>query len=322
MQNKLLVICGPTAAGKTALAIVLAKKFNGEIVSADSRQVYRGMDIGTGKNLPVGVKIKYPWFSKIGFYEVDDVKIWGYDLADPREDFSVARYVKFADKMIADIEKRKKTPVLVGGTGLYIKGVVDRIPTAIIPRNESLREKLSEKSADDLFEMLSQIDSIKAGSMNSSDKKNPRRLVRAIEVATWMIDNRQKIVNADKKKSFDILFVGLTGTPGEIGRRIDESVASRSESGLREEIRKLLRMGVKWDSQSMMSMGYRQYRDFFEGGAPEDVVLEEWAREEKKYVKRQLTWFKKDKRINWFNIGSAGYRKKVENLVKKWYSSQ
>lgn len=317
-MQKLLVICGPTSAGKTSLAIKLAKKFDGEIVSADSRQVYREMDIGTGKNLPVGAKIKYPWFYKWGYYEIEGARIWGYDLADPKGEYSVAQYIKFADNIIADIEKRKKLPILTGGTGLYIKGVVDRIPTVVIPRNQGLRKNLEGKSANELYEMLSQIDSIKAGSLNSSDKKNPRRLIRAIEVATWTIDNPRKISKDSGKKSFDILFVGLAGPKERIEKTIDESIALREESGIKDEIRKLLASGVKWDSQAMMSLGYRQFRDFFEGGVAEEAVIDDWKREEKKYVRRQLTWFKKDKRIHWFDTFDGECLKKVEKLVKTW----
>ena len=133
-MNKLLVICGPTSTGKTTLAIALAKKFNGELISTDSRQVYKGMDIGTGKDLPEGAKFKLPWFQKYGYYEVGGTKIWGYDLADPRHEFSVAQYIKFAERIISDVLKRGKSPVLVGGTGLYIRGVVDGIATAGVPK--------------------------------------------------------------------------------------------------------------------------------------------------------------------------------------------
>src|SRR4030042_2882127 len=264
-MKKLLIVCGPTATGKTSLAINLAKRFNGEVVSADSRQVYKGMDIGTGKNLPTDAKIKYPWFYGQGYYEVEGVNIWGYDLVDAKSDFSVAQYVRFADKVISDISKRKSLPILTGGTGLYIKGVVDRIPTAIIPRNEALRKNLSDKSAGELFEMLSQIDSIKAGSLNFSDKKNPRRLIRAIEVATWMIDHRQQLAKSGKKEHFDILLVGLTGPKEDLDVRVAERIQTRVEAGIKEEIMRLLKQGIRWDSQAMLSLGYRQYRDFFEG---------------------------------------------------------
>ena len=143
-MNKLLVICGPTSTGKTTLAVDLAKKFNGELISADSRQVYKGMDIGTGKDLPKGAKIKLPWFQKYGYYELNGVKIWGYDLAAPRHEFNVAQYIKFAERLISDISKRGKTPILVGGTGLYIKAVIDGISTASIPKNNLLRKNLEK----------------------------------------------------------------------------------------------------------------------------------------------------------------------------------
>jgi tRNA dimethylallyltransferase len=167
-MNKLLVICGPTSTGKTTLAIALAKKFNGEIISADSRQVYKGMDIGTGKDIPCGSKIKFPWFQKYGFYEISGAKIWGYDLADPRHEFNVAQYMKFSERIITDIVKRGKLPILVGGTGLYIRGVIDGIATANIPKNNLLRKNLVKSTAEDLFEKLAQMDSLKAGHMNSS----------------------------------------------------------------------------------------------------------------------------------------------------------
>lgn len=319
-MKKLLVICGPTATGKTKLATYLARKFSGEVVSADSRQVYREMDIGTGKNLPFGANIKYPWFYGLGYYEIDGVKIWGYDLADPKKDFSVAQYVRFADRIIADVSKRNNLAILTGGTGFYIKGVIDRIPTAQIPRNSGLRKNLSGKTAEELYEMLSQIDSIKAGSLNSSDKKNPRRLIRAIEVATWMIDNRRKMEKVGKKENFDILFIGLSSLKENLERRVDENVETRVEAGIKEEIRKLLKLGVKWDFQAMMSLGYRQYRDYFEGGAPESAVVDEWKREEKRYVKRQLVWFRKENKINWFDITEPGFEKKVEKMVKRWHN--
>lgn len=329
-MNKLLVICGQTATGKTSLAIRLAKKLTasgpegsgpaGEIISADSRQVYRGLDIGTGKDFPKGSKIKYPWFSKLGFYEIDGVKLWGYDLADPRQDFSVAKYIKIAHKLIEDIIKRKKLPILVGGTGLYIKGVIDGIPTAVVPRSEKLRQNLVGKTATELYEMLSQIDSIKAGSLNSSDKKNPRRLARAIEVAIWMIDNSKRQPKNIQRPVYSAFFVGLTAPKNVAEKKIERRVDERVKAGMKEEIATLLRRGVKWENQSLMSLGYRQYRDYFEGGVPEELVVTEWKREEIRYAKRQVTWFKKETRIKWFDVTQRGYPKNVEKLVEKWYN--
>lgn len=282
MNNKILVICGPTATGKTSLGIELAQKFNGEIISADSRQVYRGMDIGTGKE----------WS--------DDVVIWGYDLVSPKEEFSVSHFLNFAKEKIDDILNRGKLPIVVGGTGFYIKGIVDGITTVDIPQNKSLRKILEEKSVDELFEMLSNVDSIKSASLNSSDKKNPRRLIRAIEVAQYSLDNpssNKKIIN---KNNF--IQIGLTTSLENLRERITKRVKQRVKMGMKNEVKKLLDSGVDWSMQSMYSLGYRQYRDYFEGGVPEEVVIDEWTREEIKYAKRQMTWFKKDKRISWYLV--------------------
>ncbi|MCX6705165.1 MAG: hypothetical protein NT162_02400, partial [Candidatus Woesebacteria bacterium] len=236
-MNRLLVICGPTSTGKTTLAIKLAKKFNGELISADSRQVYRGMDIGTGKDLPKGAKIKLPWFQKYGYYEISGAKIWGYDLADPRHEFNVAQYIKFAERIIADIIKRGKFPILVGGTGLYIKGVIDGIATAQIPKNNLLRKNLEKSTPEDLFEKLAQMDSLKAAQMNISDKKNPRRLIRAIEVAMWRINNIKKEKEIEKrKKEFEVFMIGLTAPEKFISERIKLRVAQRVKMGIKKEV--------------------------------------------------------------------------------------
>jgi tRNA dimethylallyltransferase len=320
--GKLLVVCGPTSTGKTTLAIKLAKKFNGEIISADSRQVYRGLNIGTGKDLPIGAKIKLPWFKKYGYYEIDGAKIWGYDLADPRHEFNVAQYLKFVERILSDIYKRGKTPILAGGTGLYIRGVVDGIPTASIPKNNSLRKNLESKSAGELFEMLAQIDTIKAGQMNSSDKKNPRRLIRAIEVAMWKIGNIRKEHEIERRKTdFKVLMIGLTAPDGFINQKIDLRVAQRVKAGIKKEVGDLLKNHVNWNMPSMISIGYRQWKDYFDNRKNEDEVVKEWEDEEKKYVKRQMVWFKKDKRIHWFDITGAGYPENVEKSVEKWYSN-
>jgi tRNA dimethylallyltransferase len=308
--------------GKTTLALKLAQKFNGELISADSRQVYKSMDVGTGKDLPKGAKIKYLWFNKYGYYDINGIKIWGYDLADPRHEFSVAQYIKFADRMIPDILKRGKLPILVGGTGLYIKAIVDGIATVSIPKNNLLRKNLEKSTAEELFEKLAQMDSLKAGQMNFSDKKNPRRLIRAIEIAMWRINNIKKNKDMEKrKKDLEILTVGLTAPEKFISQRIKIRVAQRVKAGIEKEVEKLLRNHVGWEMPSMTSMGYGQWRDYFEGEVPEDQIVSEWERAERAYAKRQMTWFKKDKRILWFDITVSGYPENVEKSVEKWYST-
>lgn len=297
-MNKLLVICGPTATGKTNLAGHLAKRFNGELISADSRQVYKGIDIGTGKDY------------------VEGVKIWGYDLVDPKREYSVSKYLKFASSAINDILKRGKLPIMVGGTGLYIKGIISGIPTVNIPRNAELRKRLETKSVDELFENLAELSPTRAGNMNSSDRKNPRRLIRAIEVAQHAITKGFK--EKSYVRSYDVLTVGLIAPEEVLFGRIEERVDKRVEDGIKGEIEGLLRQGVNWHDQSMFSLGYRQWRDFFEGGVEEEKVIEEWKKEERKYAKRQMTWFKKEKDINWFDITNKEYPDNVEKLVSVW----
>lgn len=284
MNNKILVICGPTATGKTALGIHLAKKFNGEIISADSRQVYKRMDIGTGKE----------WS--------DEIPIWGYDLVDPKEEFSVSHFLTFAKEKIEDIINRGKLPIVVGGTGFYIKAIIDGIPTIDIPQNKSLRKILQTKNTDELFEMLSGVDALKSASLNSSDKRNPRRLIRAIEVAQYEIDRPSLRLRSTSHLENKFIQIGLTMTMDKFAKRIEERVKQRIDMGMVTEVKKLLESGVVWDMQSMNTLGYKQYRDYFEGDVPEEVVIDEWVREEIKYVKRQITWFKKDRRISWFSL--------------------
>jgi len=226
-MKQLLVICGPTATGKTGLAIKLARWFNGEIVSADSRQVFKGLNIGTGKDLPKNAKLKFLWIKKFGYYENKGIKIWGYDLADPRHSFSVSQYIKFAERAISDIIKRGKLPIIVGGTGLYIKGVIDGIPTAEVPKNNRLRKSLEIKNAEELYEMLARIDSLKAAGMNSSDKKNPRRLIRAIEIATWKV-GRGNLESEEKQKvEYDVFQIGLTASVQYLEDKIEQRVTER-----------------------------------------------------------------------------------------------
>lgn len=306
--KKILVICGPTATGKTSLAFNLAKQFNGEIVSSDSRQVYKFMDVGTGKE----------WDK--------DVKIWGYDLVDPQEHFSVSEYFTQMKLAIDDILNRDRLPIVVGGTGLYIKSLIDGIPTVDVPKNDNLRESLEKMSVDEMFDKLAILDSAKAAALNFSDKKNSRRLVRAIEVAVWNIENstQKKVVENRKKvlnKDVDMLMVGLSADLTELRKNIERRVESRMNDGFIDEVESLLKMGVTWKNQSMNSLGYKESEAFFKQGMTYEEFIEKWIADEMKYVKRQLTWFKKDKRIAWFDIKGADYPKNSISFIKKWYNS-
>lgn len=327
-MNKILVICGPTATGKTRLAIKLAKKFNGEIISADSRQVYKRMDVGTGKDLPVNstaklvTQLQIPNYKKklkigawkLGFYLIQGIKLWGYDLVDPKDNFSVSLYIRTVRVVIKDIWKRNKLPILVGGTGLYIKGVIDGIETAHVRPDLELRKSLEGKSAHELFEILASVNPIKSASLNISDKKNSRRLVRAIEIVKSGL--RLKI---SKQMSYPLL-VGLTLPRLELNRRIKERVRKRVEAGQEKEIKQLLESGISWNSQAMQALGYKEWRGYFLGSEHIRDVIKQWTKNEIKYSKRQITWFKKDNRIHWVDIQNKDWRSHVENLVKRWHN--
>ncbi len=341
-MGNLLVICGPTATGKTKLAFSLAKKFKGELVSADSRQIYKGMNIGTGKDLPKNAKYQMlndklgfacplkprrrrgSW--DLGFYLFNDIRVWGYDLVEPAEKFSVAQYIGFAGSVIQNIQKRKKLPILVGGTGLYIKGVVEGIPTAIVPKSISLRNKYKNRTVYELQEILNDFDRLKLTLMNNSDKNNPRRLIRAIEVAEYKSKYKLKDVSEQRGKlDYRILSIGLTAPREILNRRIKERVKERVRQGIISEMKKLLVKGVRWDAQSMQSLGYRQWRKYLQKSANspkflrESVILD-WTSAEIAYAKRQMTWFKKDAAISWFTVSDSNYQSDIEKIVNLWYS--
>lgn len=322
MMKKIIVICGPTATGKTRLAISLARKFNGEIISADSRQVYKGMDIGTGKDLPE--KSKYVESElrvknkRIGYFMVKGIKVWGYDLVSPKEEFSVSLYLKIAEKIINNIFSRKKLPILVGGTGLYIKALVTGIPTVTIPKDIRLRKLLEKKTTKELFENIAQLDSIKAANMNSSDRQNPRRLIRAIEVANWRIKHNQ-VKEIETVPKNEVLEIGLKAEKEFLNERIKKRINYRLNHGMENEVQSLIAKGVSWNNQSMDSLGYRQWKGYLLGKKTKEDVVKQWFSDEKKYAKRQMTWFKKDKSIIWFDVSKSKWEFGIENKVRNWY---
>jgi len=324
-MTKLLVICGPTATGKTSLGISLAKKFNGEIISADSRQVYIGMDLGTGKDIPKNSKYVYPVREvqnpKLGgFYLFDKIPVWLLDLVKPNQEFSAADFVELASKVIDDINQRNKLPIILGGTGFYIKALIDGVQTLGVPSDWQLRRDLEKLPREKLFEMLSRLDSAKAASMNSSDKLNPRRLIRAIEVSL----NKSNFSHQNPASHFSlptsVLFVGLSVDYKFLYDRIDKRIDEQVEQGAEQEIRELLKQGYTWDLPAMTAMGYGVWKPYFEKKKPREQVIEEWKYSEHAYVRRQMTWFKKDKRVIWFDVASKDWMDKVVEKVKSWYN--
>lgn len=298
---KLLVICGPTGVGKTALGTTLAKKFNGEIISADSRQVYKSFDIATGKDLK----------------ELAGVNIHLVDIAEPDERFSVARYCALAKQVLEEIRKNNHLPIVVGGTGFYVNALVDGVSTINIPPNENLRKKYRTKSVEELLMVLARLDSELANSLSKSEQYNKQRLIRRIEIAQTGSTTKSR---KQKAKNYNSLFIGLTCPTMVLRQRISKRIDGWIKEGTEEEVRTLLDQGVSWESQAMSALGYRQWQPYFANKATREEVVSKWKTEEYQYAKRQMTWFKKDKRIVWFDITESDWQKKVEKAVSNWYN--
>jgi len=299
-MKKILIICGPTATGKTSLAVSLAKRFAGEPISADSRQVYLGMDIGTGKDK-----------------DQVSVPLWLTDIISPKKQFNVFDWLVLANEKIKNIWQQGKLPIVVGGTGLYIKSLVDGIDTLTIAPDKKLREELNQLSVSDLQIRLKEVDSRVFEAMNQSDRNNPRRLVRKIEIS--LSSKRGPRV---KKFKADFLIIGLTASRDILYQRIDQRVKKRLELGLTDEIKRLLKEGVGWSAPGMNTLAYKEFQPFFEKKESLTKIVERWKLDEHAYARRQATWFKKDGRINWFDITEKDFTEMVTKLVKKWYSEK
>jgi len=256
----------------------------------------------------------------MNFYEIDGIKLWAYDLVDPLEEFSVAHYTEIVQPIIKDIWERGKLPILVGGTGFYIKALVDGIDTMHVPSDPSLRYELNSWPIERLFEKLQLLDPDKASSMNGSDRKNPARLIRAIEVTYWKRSPEGKKYIPTESIHTDTLFIGLTLPRAKLFERIADRVVARVDAGIKEEIESLLIQDISWEHQSMKTLGYREWQPFFDGTKTQHEVVLEWIADEQKYAKRQMTWFQKDKRITWFDVSEDGYKKSIEEIIKKWHT--
>ena len=322
-MNKLLIVCGPTATGKTNLAINLAKKFNGEIISADSRQVYQGMDIGTGKNLPRGSQ---PLLShlQIGHQQLTNYHffgstIWGYDLTDPHSDFGVGQYVQLVQAIIKDIWKRNKLPIIVGGTGLYLKALTQPLSTLNIPPDDKLRHKLNQLNINKLQQLLRTSNPKKLKHMNQSDKNNPRRLIRAIEIAnhTQNQPNNQTFQNTINSNQ---LWIGLSTNLKKLDQLIGQNVKIRATAEFTSEIHKLEKSNFDWSSPAASATGYHQWKKYLDAFISKQDAISLWTKAETQYARRQLTWFNKQLHINWFDIAKDDWVSQVEDLAQDWYS--
>jgi len=315
---KILVILGPTSSGKSDIAIKLAKKFNGEIVSADSRQIFRGMDIGTGKikrdkrfdleefsDLSEKGKVE-PWTSQgISHYMID--------IVSPRTDFNVAKFKKQAEKIIDDILKRGKLPIICGGTGFWIQAVVDNVNFPEVKPDWKMRKKLEKYSAEKLFSILKKLDPKRAKTI---DSKNKVRLIRAIEIIEFLgkvpkIPNtKYQILNT----KYQFLQIGLKIPRERLYANIEKRVFARFKQGMIKEVNNLhTKTGLFWKKIQSFGLAYLWIPLYLQNKISKSELIEKVIQAEKNYAKRQITWFKRDKRIKWL----ASY-KEAEKTTKEF----
>ncbi len=324
-MDKLLIICGQTATGKTKLAQELAKRFNGELVSADSRQLYKGLDIISGKDLPKSSHISKVRCSAtfhhrlydLCSYDINGVLLWMYDVVNPNEEFSVAHYRVLALAVIDNMRKRGKLPIIVGGTGLYISSLVQNIDTVHVPRNNEFRTKLNKDSPVMLQENLRNINYERWQQMNESDRNNPRRLIRAIEVAVW--ENAHEGIG-ESSPFVDTCWIGLTLSQSVLAAKIKKRVEARCKGGAGEEVRRLSEKDLSSQLPSLSSLGITYIQEYINGSLSRNDVIEKWTKQEIQYAKRPITWFKKQTGIQWVNAGDEYVYGKVEALVREWYT--
>lgn len=321
-MKKLLYIIGPTASGKTDVALTIAARFSGEIIAADSRQVYTGMTIGSGKDIPPGSKKCMSGMKvagqKIFYYKTPDTHIWGFDLVSPKDDFSVAIYKYFVDQVIADIHKRGKIPIIVGGTGFYIESIETPPASIFVPINPTLREKLATFTVKELQGYLNKQSPEALAALNSSDRQNPRRLIRKIEIVSYgkNHDNETKV---SENQSYDSLWIGLDAPMEVLEQRIEKRVAERLETGFELECQNLSDKGMLKESlKSASATGYRQWLEYKSGKISREEFVKKWVIAEKQYVRRQKTWFKKITQCRWFESGSPQTLSSVVQMIENW----
>lgn len=328
-SRRLLIILGSTSTGKTDLALNLAKKFNGELISCDSRQVYCGLDIGTGK-MPGGdlrFKIKDLRIKKgRGYWEIEGIKIWMYDVVDPRRQYTVADFVRDARKMIGDIRERGKLPIVVGGTGLYLKALLEGLPNLAIPLDKNLRKKLEKLSKEKLQEKLQKTSPDRWESLNESDRQNPRRLVRAIEIATSLVSLAPRNDN-ERACDDNVLKIGLTAPRHILYQKIDERVVDRINQGMIDEAEKLHKEGLSFKRMRQLGLEYGVLADYLEGKiTSKNELVKILQGKIHGFARHQITWFKKpclpagrEKDVAWFDIMGKNFPSDVEKMITKWY---
>jgi len=299
-NTKLLIILGPTAVGKSDLAVKLAKKFNGEIISADSRQIYKGLDIATGK---------------ISKSEMQGIPHHLLSVVSPKKQFTASDYIIAARESVRCIEQKKKLPIICGGSGFYISALLGDINLSDVPPNMALRKKLKIKSIAELFQILKKHDPKKAETV---DAKNPARLIRAIEIATGKNTPPHRVAKILCGGEYDVLKIGLNLPKEELEKNIKLRVASRMKKGMLREAQNLHKNGLSFKRMRELGLEYRALADFLEKKITKEELVERIEKENWQYAKRQMTWFKRDPKIKWFKPNSKKDLKSLQTAVQKF----
>ncbi len=282
-KPRVIAIVGPTATGKSDLAVLLAKKYNGEIVSADSRQVYRGLDIGSGK---------------VTKKEMGGIPHHLLDVADPKRTYSVARFQRDGRRAIAGILKRGKTPIVVGGTGFYLDALLLDMQLPDVKPDMSLRRKLEKLPTEELNMKLRELDPRRADEI---DRHNRIRLIRALEIATLY----GPVAPVTTTSSYDIYWIGIRADTEVIKARIALRLKKRIKAGMISECKRLHEQGLTFRRMETLGLEYRFGARLLQRQITRDEFEEQLIKEIIKYAKRQMTWFKRNKDIHWIEAGDA-----------------
>lgn len=305
---RVVFVVGGTSSGKTALGIKIAKACNGEVINADSRQIYREVNIGTGK--PPGVRRKR---GSDTVFMAQGIPHHLMDFLPPEKTYSVAEWRTAALRAIKNITKRGKLPIVVGGTGLYISSLIDNYDFPDVPPQPELRKAYELKSLEDLARVLLAADA-DAGAV--VDLKNKRRVVRALEVISFSGQKMSALRARKARPLVEALQIGRARTQQELYERAEATIDDMMKNGLINEVQMLLEKGVSPNAPGMTSIGYRDMAAALRGDITEAEAVARLKRQTRQYIKRQITWFKRDARIQWVTSEAEGLA-----LVKSWSHS-
>ena len=299
-MEKVIVVIGPTSVGKTKMGVALAKKLNGEVISGDSMQVYRQMDIGT---------------AKVTIEEMEGVTHHCIDILDPKDQYSVHDFQQTVRKQITEITNRGHVPIIVGGTGLYIKAALyDYTFSEMENNHDEINKKYKDYTNEQLYAHLKQIAEESAKILHFN---NRRRVLRAIEIYEQTGQKKSEMINEQEHIClYDAYFVGLTLPRELLYERINLRVDLMMKNGLQGEMESLIKQGLTRENQSMKAIGYKEWFDYFEGKCDLNEVSENIKKHSRQYAKRQYTWFKNQFDVHWYDVCLENFSKTIEEVSR------